>query len=393
MVGNAFLNAHEMCAQEATTIATSMPLRHATRSFVFVPTSHDRNAMLKSDEALEVMDDGDTNIFYKGLVEHYVDRKTRCEDESVKEACLAEYACMWEPVGVSKKNYRRLSRAKILRYKYTPLTENAEVHYKEQIMLFLPWYKEPLTPECFEDADGLVLSYSTWADVYRKHEEEILKNRSKFFSSRQFDWDEIERTMAESIQSRIEEQRAAEERAPSYLQPRVLDEQPDVFADLARDGRHSKKNSSPKKAFEYTLAPGFISNNDYHSLLRSLNREQRAIFNHCLYTIKLDEERLRLFVTGGAGVGKSRLLKAITQAMLRWFRCINHTDGDVEDSTAPTVLVVAPTGKAAWNVRGDTIHAALKFGHGSRKGDLPPTAGDTRVGLMNNFRNVHVSIP
>jgi len=37
-----------------------------------------------------------------------------------------EYAWLWEPIGVSRKKYRPLPKPKILRYKFTPLTENEE---------------------------------------------------------------------------------------------------------------------------------------------------------------------------------------------------------------------------------------------------------------------------
>jgi predicted ATP-binding protein involved in virulence len=58
--------------------------------------------------------------------------------------------------------------------------------------------------------------------------------------------------------------------------------------------------------------------------VRSLNAEQRSIFNHCLYGVKLNEKSLGKFVTGDAGVGKSMVLEAITQTMLRWLLMIEY---------------------------------------------------------------------
>lgn len=396
-MGNTFLNAHEMCAQEAAAIAMSMPLRHASRSFAHVPTCANRTSFLKSEEVLEMLEDCDSNIFCKGIIEHYVESKARSENLEVKAASLAEYACLWEPIGVSRKKYRRLPTPKILRYKFTPITEDEERHYREQILLFLPWEKEPVLPEQFHvyprevdsaqnpTAHG---SIKSWKDIYKKYEQKISMVKSIFISATQFDWDAIELEAAQAIQDRIHDQSVAESLNPcrSYAVNDPGNLQPDL-----RTNGNTKKAKQNQKKFEYTLAPQLIPDNEYRALVRSLNEEQRAIFNHCLYGVKLNEAPLRIFVTGGAGVGKSMVLKAVTQAMLRWFRSTNHADGSVDDASAPTVMVMAATGKAAWNVKGDTIHGALKFGYGAKKGQLPATSGDTRIALQKDFRLVKVS--
>lgn len=65
--------------------------------------------------------------------------------------------------------------------------------------------------------------------------------------------------------------------------------------------------------------PYCIPGNQYFSLLQNLNKEQRAIFYHVLHWYKTKREPMHLFVTGGAEVGKSLLLKAIYQRLQRWF--------------------------------------------------------------------------
>jgi hypothetical protein len=96
---------------------------------------------------------------------------------------------------------------------------------------------------------------------------------------------------------------------------------------------------------------------EYRLAVRSLNREQRLFFNHFLFCMKRTPDQQRFhFLSGGAGVGKSVLTRAVLQAALR---CYNLLPG-IERGTVK-VLVTAPTGTAAFNINGYTIHSALKI--------------------------------
>ena len=56
---------------------------------------------------------------------------------------------------------------------------------------------------------------------------------------------------------------------------------------------------------------------DYHELIRSLNIKQREFYHHVLTWIKAKDEPLYAFLTGGAGVGKSVVVKARFQCLHR----------------------------------------------------------------------------
>lgn len=88
----------------------------------------------------------------------------------------------------------------------------------------------------------------------------------------------------------------------------------------------------------------------YRTLVRSLNIEQKHFFYHILHWFKTRDEPLYNFLTGGAGVGKSVLVKAIYQALIR---CLNSEQDCNPDDVK--VLLCAPTGKAAHNINGSTI--------------------------------------
>ena len=59
-----------------------------------------------------------------------------------------------------------------------------------------------------------------------------------------------------------------------------------------------------------------------------------------------------ILLTGGAGVGKNHLVRAIVQTATRIFTRNNQID-------SRHVLVYRPTGTAAYNVAGNTLHSAL----------------------------------
>ena len=61
-------------------------------------------------------------------------------------------------------------------------------------------------------------------------------------------------------------------------------------------------------------------------------------------------------LSGGAGVGKSTVTSALYEALTRY---LNSVPGENPDEAK--VLKVAPTGKAAFNIKGNTLHSAFKI--------------------------------
>ena len=72
-----------------------------------------------------------------------------------------------------------------------------------------------------------------------------------------------------------------------------------------------------------------------------------------LHLVKTSDEPFYCFLSGGAGVGKSHVT-VLYQAALK---CYNSRAGD--NFAQIRVLMLAPTGKAAYTVKGNTIHSAL----------------------------------
>jgi ATP-dependent DNA helicase PIF1 len=87
--------------------------------------------------------------------------------------------------------------------------------------------------------------------------------------------------------------------------------------------------------------------------MTSLNDRQREYVLHVLHSIKSSRPIFE-YLSGGAGVGKSTAVTAIVQALTRHFMA---QPGARLDEI--TVLLCAPTGIAAFNIGGATLHSTF----------------------------------
>ena len=146
-------------------------------------------------------------------------------------------------------------------------------------------------------------------------------------------------------------------------------------------GSSSDSSQQVSQAISTYTQPTEISDDMLRYNARSLNEKQRSAYNivlswcrntmknlNCLKPEKLDP--IHLFVTGGAGAGKRHLIKAIYHTAVNTFRY-----GTINPER-PTVALMAPTGVAAININGTTIHTALSIPKES--GDFAPKMSDQK---------------
>ena len=88
-VGSAFLTHREVSAQEAVYRILSLPMKQLSRSVVFVDTNpkKERIAVLKDSASLTQLEENDTNVFQKSLIDRYQRRP-----QALSSMCLAEFA-------------------------------------------------------------------------------------------------------------------------------------------------------------------------------------------------------------------------------------------------------------------------------------------------------------
>lgn len=181
---------------------------------------------------------------------------------------------------------------------------------------------------------------------------EIIKNNSKAFHHNSDVTEEALRNLVDEIDEDVnaeidndDDDAAAHRRDQNELAERMLPgDQP---------------TNRATKRVEHFSVPKTVSDEKYHSLMQSLNEKQRRFVLNALHLLKTQKAPFHMFLSGGAGVGKSHAITAIVQSALRFYG--EQVD---RDHTKPPVIVAAFTGKAAFNVFGMTLHTAFR---------LPPT--------------------
>ena len=102
------------------------------------------------------------------------------------------------------------------------------------------------------------------------------------------------------------------------------------------------------------LIPHIMTDEKYYELLGQLNRKQEEFHTHIIHQAALGSEQVLCALHGGAGTGKSTVTRAIYQEL---YRLLNKHSGD--DFSVSHVLLIAPTGRTAYNIHGCTIHCAF----------------------------------
>ena len=99
------------------------------------------------------------------------------------------------------------------------------------------------------------------------------------------------------------------------------------------------------------LVPNILTDQEYFKLVMTLNRKQQELHTHIMHEALQGSKQVLCALHGGAGTEKSTVICAIHQGL---YKLLNKKPGCGPNHQH--VLIVAPTGKAAYNIHGTTIH-------------------------------------
>ena len=417
-VGNAFINAQELGAQEVCYLLLGLPLKVASRQAKFIATNRKehRVGVLRQTPELHALHAESTDVMAPSPIDHYSARPN-----SMEHVCLADFIACYDlhhrnqpaeinpllaadadtpevlpssaasdvcnlPAHAGK--YRRRKAAKILYWH--PYSEADPEYCRYMLMLFYPW----------RDEQAQLLSPT--ADLWHKFQQAEVHNQVMT------NWHRYNKIadMPALIQRAEEEanQFADDEELPadqSHAAPRVFQAvqlhdnstqalehvHEHVSYDLLDDIQATSQPSNTVTASVTQLANNIISQEACHAMISSLNREQRSLHDHVLYLMKQSAEPWYIFVSGGAGVGKSHLLRAVEQSIRHW-----HLRQAGQDFTRTPVVVMAPTGTAAFQVGGLTIHTSLAVPPNTDLEDFEFLSFERINTLRNAWQNVRLLI-
>ena len=245
-------------------------------------------------------------------------------------------------------------KPKVIRSVRFNKSKDPDNYFREQLMLYVPWRNE---------ANDIIEHYQSYQERYETLYHLLSVNRMKYehhtdILEKAFEdlntLDSDETGNIAPCTQHSDEQDQSTERKESQLfgcfdpGDNKVHSQYDLLDDVGIFPRLTEdENLSATKPIDDT---------DYRCLVRSLNREQMEFFYHILHSVKVSDKPLTMFLSGGAGVGKSWLISALYYAITK------HLDGIAgENPDDIKVLKIAPTGKAAYNIGGNTIHSTFQI--------------------------------
>ena len=395
-IGNKFLNAVEVSAQEAAYLVLQLNMSSKSRSCEFLPTSlrSERTFLLKSRKELEELPDESTDIEANNVVKRYAKRH-----HSLENFCLADYVSKVVSVStmtndktqieekenfvdktddnektlfvdekcnlldtettrytVVKENAKIVlcSNLKIIRYVKYDKAVDPENFFREQLMLFYPWRNEET---------DLLGEFGTYEERYKAVSKTIEVTKREYDRNTEL-LDQVESAttalrldnfdeVSPNIESR-EAKDAENEPIPSseyaFYRPQTHEQ---AYYDLGGDIGVTAHIAND----DIEMVQNVLQENEYFELLSKLNSKQRQIFTHIMQSVIFEpHKKIRLFITGGAGVGKSLVINALYQTLYR----ILCTDSG-QNPEDVRILLCAYTGLAAYNIKGTTLHSAFSI--------------------------------
>ena len=286
--------------------------------------------------------------------------------------------------------------AVVRRHKFKSEKEAHEFFFSE-LLLFWPWRNEA---ELFPD-DAVKC-----AELYKKSKPYIEKVKKILFPHL-IDV-ELGREMVENFEFDLNEIGASVDAEGEQADdPDALAELAAEYGGLDPDGfkNHEDPLSTKADPAPFFRAPPVLDMDTLAQKTRKLVWEQmmvlQKVIRYCrdlvifrlsatsnissglvpTYSIQLKPPLL--IVHGGAGTGKSMLINLTSL----WVQKILTKSGD--DPCSPYLILAAPTGMAASNIEGQTLHTAFKFTFGN---DYKSLSDKNRDLQRDHFKNVEVII-
>uniref|UniRef100_A0A8C4HPS9 ATP-dependent DNA helicase n=1 Tax=Dicentrarchus labrax TaxID=13489 RepID=A0A8C4HPS9_DICLA len=370
----AYAKHREVSAQEAVARTCSLPLKKCSRNVVFIQTDDNATKMSLPMSRLKDISPDSDQVWMSGLPEKYAERPQTPEYECL---CLADFASQYRTLygqqskgknAVSLLNdkghiqKRTVGKPAIIRFARFSEEKDPERFYGRLLKLYLPHRsnddlksKECPTYEQFYKR-GRKWGYDVRAlvDIMKKKYEGHGKEFEKALEKIQKEGLVVDawNTFAPEVEvDRLE--CIAEREAINPINDNEMDNVPDF--QVNRDSSIAVPAIEAPK-----LSPDFV-----RKLYQSLNETQACIF----YTVREwclkrvwghNPEQFFYFVSGGAGCGKSHVIKCIHEEATKILRQLPRFR-DQGDMSTPAVLLTAFTGTAAFNISGKTLHSMLKL--------------------------------
>lgn len=336
----------ECGAFEAADTLMSIPLYRTDpdTTFKWVDTSILRSRRVKPKKEIEKMDPNDVDVFCPSIIDtHYPNRP--CE---MNDVCLYDYAKYWdivksrpirEPLPTfypyGQKYVRKRKRPHIIQHYRCDPKQKPEQYFYSLLLLFKPWRR----------IGALKGQYDTYTEAFDA-EKHTLQEAMKYHE-------------------RVSEIIAAHDAVTELIEAKCREfgeENPELPDDnlLGPEALEFRRVEAQRAMQDFHDAANLQPEHDLAWLESQLNPDQRRVYENIkgrLSRYVTSHEKnpddyeakdpMRKFVSGVGGTGKSYLIKALTQ----W----------VKQELKRKIALTAPTGAAASEIKGVTVHRLLQL--------------------------------
>ena len=369
---------------------------------IFIPTAHpdDRTFLMKDTDTLKKMDPESDDVQSSSIIIEYQYRP-----KILERYCLADFASILtikypknvrlkdpyddnyddDPIDPQSKDIgtniaelgngviiKKRKIPKVLRYVNYSVKHDPENHYRERLLLFLPWRNE--------NAD-LCGSFKSYEEHYRSKEHQIIHIRKKY--------EQFNNHLQEVIDEVDFDNSTSDDEGNSVETHELITRDDFGFFDPDRPKHHQYCDIGSDLGIvinyisEVDCTGGKITENEYASLMQSLNKRQSELCAHIMTWIQTKTEAMHIFIEGGAGVGKTRVGKAIYESIERYY---SSQPGKGPDQKY--CILLAPTGMAAYHLKGNTIHSGLHIN--INRGKLVPLGNSEKNTLRSKLLEAKV---
>ncbi|XP_055685061.1 uncharacterized protein LOC129791128 [Lutzomyia longipalpis] len=361
---SAFLNSKLVSAQEAAYYCLSIPMTQCSRSNVYINTRpiNERTRMLKQIKQLRQLPPDSKDIFAQDIIQKYQKRK-----QELNDVTLIEYAADYTEVKRSKEeddsdDERDISvrkRSKIVRFKRYDKLQDEHQYYRMQCLLYFPFRDEQTE---IEDADC--------KQIYLKNFKAIKQVRDKFnFIS--------EEEVIEAM-GKVRDVNSDDDDDDPVNKP-VSKSQEFHFTP-------PEEKPGDKKPRKY-ITPVRITKEELCQNMQSLNEKQRQIVMHIYKCFTSNTLPIRIFLSGSAGVGKTRVINCLYQLITHHFDNLPNSNPE-----SMKVLLCAPSGMAAFLINGMTLHLAFALPNTQNPVDIDHFSEDIANTIRCEFKDVKLIV-
>ncbi|VDI50596.1 Hypothetical predicted protein, partial [Mytilus galloprovincialis] len=379
-IGGAYFREREVSAQEAVYRVCGLHLKECSRKVQFVPVGDNP---IKMSLPLHVIQKkanqlDDNNIWMPSLYDKYKARPAKMVFENVCYASFCSEYYVLSPSQIPKNpeksqvyelqngfgsiKKRARTDSAVIKYPRFSSEKSPELYFQSNLQLFLPHRTEDqLKP----------LQFHTYKEMYSNGavlippETELQNVKSIVDANRQlFEKNAEALEEAEDMLLADEPQEdawaliapeAEAERLEGQQDRKQIDEEDRVeIPEL--DIKTKKSQQGNDIEIRQTVCPA----PQIKTFMQQLNREQKDVFYRirqwCIDKVNgKNPEPFRIFINGGAGTGKSHLIKCLFYEMTKILSPYSANPDDI------VVLLTAPTATAAFNIGGTTLHQAFSL--------------------------------